>query len=214
VTLPPGDLLDLLEWKRRIFELYAEIRKSSDPGVAWDRWQEARDELFASHSQSPIPPQHRQGFRGLAYFDYDPAARVTARVSPAPPEPLEIAGSAGESFRFIRFAVAAFDLYEKPHRLELYWLQSYGGGLFLSFRDATAGSETYGAGRYLLDTVKGADLGTQDGKLVLDFNFAYNPSCAYDPQWACPLAPPANRLDLPIRAGERYVAQIEAGPSR
>ena len=78
--------------------------------------------------------------------------------------------------------------------LELYWLDAYGGGMFVPFADATSGDETYGAGRYLLDTVKGADLGTEDGRLVLDFNLAYNPSCSYDPRWACPLSPPANRL--------------------
>jgi uncharacterized protein (DUF1684 family) len=71
-------------------------------------------------------------------------------------------------------------------------------------RDATAGTTTYGAGRYLLDTVKGADLGMEGDRLVLDFNFAYNPSCAYDPRWVCPLAPPPNRLDVAIEAGERY----------
>ena len=65
------------------------------------------------------------------------------------------------------------------------------------------GTTTYGGGRYLLDTVKGADLGTEDGRLVLDFNYAYNPSCAYDPSWACPLAPPGNRLAIAVEAGER-----------
>jgi len=78
------------------------------------------------------------------------------------------------------------------------------GRVFLPFADATSGSETYGAGRYLYDTVKGADLGTDDGRLVLDFNFACNPSCSYDPRWVCSLAPPANRLAMPIRAGERF----------
>ena len=75
--------------------------------------------------------------------------------------------------------------------------------MFVPLKDLTAGVTSYGGGRYLLDTVKGADLGTEDGRLVLDFNLAYNPSCAYDPRWVCPLAPPANRLPVPIRAGER-----------
>jgi uncharacterized protein (DUF1684 family) len=90
-------------------------------------------------------------------------------------------------------------------RLELYWMAGYAGGLFLPFRDATNGTETYGAGRYLLDAAKSADLGPghAPGTLVLDFNFAFQPSCAFDPKFACPLAPPANRLDLPVRAGER-----------
>jgi uncharacterized protein (DUF1684 family) len=90
--------------------------------------------------------------------------------------------------------------------LDVYWLEAYGGGIFLPFRDSTGGRQTYGAGRYLLDTVKGADLGSEDGRLVLDFNFAFNPSCAYDDAWACPLAPPANRLEEPIEAGERHLS--------
>jgi uncharacterized protein (DUF1684 family) len=100
-----------------------------------------------------------------------------------------------------RFAHARFG----GHELELFWLEAYAGGLFLPFRDATSGRETYGAGRYLLDTVKGADLGASDGRLLLDFNFAYNPSCSYDPRWSCPLAPPPNRLAIPVRMGERHI---------
>ena len=99
-----------------------------------------------------------------------------------------------------------FELAGREQSLDLYWLDGYGGGVFLSFADATSGTETYGACRYLLDTVKGSDLGERDGRLVLDFNFAYNPSCAYDPRWVCPLAPPGNRLPEPIRGGERLSA--------
>jgi uncharacterized protein (DUF1684 family) len=212
VTLPEGDLLQLLDWKRRVFELYAEIRRTREPHHAWARWRSVRDELFRTHPQSPVPPGDRAAFRGLSYFDYDPAARVLADVAQASPEAIDIAGSTGESFRFTRFARTAFELRGEPVGLDLFWLEGYGGGVFLSFRDATAGTETYGAGRYLLDTVKGADLGTKDGKLVLDFNFAYNPSCAYDPRWACPLAPPANRLKFAIRAGERAPEHEEGAP--
>jgi uncharacterized protein (DUF1684 family) len=84
-------------------------------------------------------------------------------------------------------------------------MAGYAGGLFLPFRDATNGTETYGAGRYLLDTAKSADLGggSEPGSLVLDFNFAFHPSCAFDPKWSCPLAPPENRVDVRIEAGER-----------
>jgi uncharacterized protein len=204
-------LLDLLDWKRRVFGIYAETRGTSDPQAAWTRWREGRDELFASHPQSPLPPEDRPSFTGLPYFDYDPAARVLADVAPAEPEHYDIATSGEEegTYGFTRFARATFQLDGQPCRLELYWLDGYGGGLFLSFRDGTSGSETYGAGRYLLDTVKGADLGMEGARLVLDFNFAYNPSCAYDPRWVCPLVPPPNRLTLPIRAGERYSS---AGP--
>jgi uncharacterized protein (DUF1684 family) len=92
-----------------------------------------------------------------------------------------------------------------PRILSLFWMDGYAGGLFLPFRDATSGAATYAAGRYLLDTAKSADLGGDParGSLILDFNFAYQPSCAFDPRWACPLAPPENRLDLAVRAGER-----------
>jgi uncharacterized protein (DUF1684 family) len=189
-----SETLDLLDWKRRVFALYAEVRAASDPELAWQRWREVRDELFREHPQSPHP-----GYRELAYFPYDPALRFLAQVTDTEPEERRI-GSSGEApVVFTRFATARFG----GHELELYWLEAYGGGLFLPFRDATSGDETYGAGRYLLDTVKGADLGTHDGRLVLDFNFAYNPSCAYDANWACPLSPPANLLPVPVRAGER-----------
>jgi hypothetical protein len=187
--------LELLDWKRRIFGLYAEVR-ASEPRDGWARWCAVREELFRDHPMSPSP-----GYSSLVYFDYDPALRFLAAVEPVGEEVLEIPGSAGSLTRFRRFAVARFDLGE----LELYWLDAYGGGVFLPFADATRGHETYGAGRYLLDTVKGSDLGTEDGRLVLDFNFAYNPSCAYDDEWACPLAPPANRLAVPIHAGERLL---------
>jgi uncharacterized protein len=91
--------------------------------------------------------------------------------------------------------------------LTLYWIGGYGGVVFLPFKDATSGHETYGGGRNLLDTVKSADLGTTaDGRAILDFNFAYHPSCVYSDRWTCPLAPPANVLPKPVRGGERLLA--------
>jgi len=87
-------------------------------------------------------------------------------------------------------------------------LRQYAGGLWVPIKDPSP--QTYGGGRYLLDTVKGADLGERDGELVLDFNFAYHPSCVYSVRWACPLSPPANALDIPIRAGERLPADSSA----
>ena len=98
ITQTTPDLLDLLDWKRRIFELYAEVRRSVDPPAAWDRWRAVRDELFESHPQSPISSRARAGFGGLSYFGYDPDARVLAEVSPSPLESVAIGGSAGESF--------------------------------------------------------------------------------------------------------------------
>ncbi len=197
------DELELLDWKRRVFALYAEIRAAPDPEAAWRRWREVRDELFRDHPQSPLPAERRAAFAGLPFFDYDPALRVLADVEPADDARLAIGSSGEEPMMFRHFATAHFDLAGGTRRLALYWLEGYGGGVFLPFADTTRGAETYGAGRYLLDTVKGADLGEVDGRLVLDFNFAYNPSCAYDPRWVCPLTPPQNRLDVAVRAGEQ-----------
>lgn len=197
------DRLELLDWKRRVFDLYGAIRRSRDPHAAWVAWRAARDELFTTHAQSPAPVAARAGFQGLNYFDYDPKARVLAEVEEAELASYDIHTSTDTTYAFVRFGIARFVLFGQPSALELYWLAGYGGGVFLPFRDATSGTETYGAGRYLLDTVKGADLGMENGRLVLDFNFAYHPTCAYDPRWTCPLAPPANRLAVPVRAGER-----------
>jgi uncharacterized protein (DUF1684 family) len=192
----------LLDWKRRIFDLYARVRTMGG-AAAWYEWRTERDLLFKKHPCSPIPEAQRAAFTGLAYHDYDPTLRVVARLDRADRERIEIATSGDAPYAFIRVGTAGFELAGESQRLSLFWLKAYGGGLFMSFRDATSGGSTYGAGRYLLDTVKGADLGMEDKGLVLDFNFAYNPSCSYDPRWVCPLAPPENRLEIPIEAGER-----------
>jgi uncharacterized protein (DUF1684 family) len=125
-----------------------------------------------------------------------------ANVSAAP---VELPVSSGGVMAFRRFGAVTVPFPDGPRRLEVYWMEGYAGGLFLPFRDATNGHDTYGAGRYLLDAAKSADLGGDAvaGTLILDFNFAFQPSCAHDPKWACPLAPPANRLDIAVRAGER-----------
>lgn len=197
------EYLDLADWRRRIATLYASVRSARDPEAAWRAWRKERDLLFKEHPQSPLPADARSSFVALAYFDYDPAARVAAELAGSDHERHEIPSSIGEPMIFDRFASARFELYGRELSLDVYWLAVYGGGIFLPFRDSTSGGSTYGAGRYLLDTIKGADLGRSGDRLVLDFNFAYNPSCSYDPRWACPLAPPANVLPLEIRAGER-----------
>lgn len=201
-----AETLALLDWKRRVFALYAAVRAADDREEAWRLWRGTRDDLFRSHPQSPLPVERRGSFPGLDYWAHDPRARVLAELEDveAPPQP--IAASRGEPIAFHPFARARFELHGEPLSLEAYWLEGYGGGVFVPFRDATSGSESYGGGRYLLDTVKGADLGEEDGRLVLDFNFAFNPSCAYDSGWACPLAPPANRLAVAVEAGERHAA--------
>jgi uncharacterized protein len=203
-----SDAVDLLDWKHTIFDLYTFIRHSPEPEHAWERWRGVRDRLYADHPQSPIPADARDGFDGCPFYDYDPAFRTVARIEDREPEQHGIAVSTGETFAFTRIGVARFELGDAEHELELSWNGGYGGGIFLAFTDETTGETTYGGGRYLIDTVKGADLGVDVAgrTMVLDFNFAFNPSCSYDPSWACPLAPAANRLPLAVTAGERLAA--------
>ena len=106
----PGDLLALADWKRRVFDLYRRVRDEPDPAAAARLWRTTRDELFARHPQSPLPPDARADFAGLPYFDHDPALRVLAAVVPAEPQAIDI-GSSGEApIRFTRFARAEFTL--------------------------------------------------------------------------------------------------------
>jgi uncharacterized protein (DUF1684 family) len=195
--------LDLLDWKRRVFALYGEVRAEPEPRAAWAHWRSVRDELFAHHPQTALADSDRASFSGLAYYDYDPAARVAATVEKLRPESRDVPSSGSAPIMFDRIGIARFALGGAERALELFWLSGYGGGLFLPFRDGTSGNETYGGGRYLLDTVKGADLGMVGDALALDFNFSYHPSCSYQANWVCPLAPVANTLELPLRAGER-----------
>ena len=198
------DTLDLLDYRRRVADLYAQVRAAPPTESTWRHWREQRDALFATHPQSAIPEDQRSIFEGLAYFDHDPALRVTASLQPAEGAPIAISHSSEGATDAHPFAIAHFQIEGSEQSLTLYWLNEYSGGLFLPFRDATSGTETYGGGRYLLDTAKGADLGSsQDGQLVLDFNYAYHPSCTHNPAWSCPLAPRDNWLTAPIRAGEQ-----------
>jgi uncharacterized protein (DUF1684 family) len=200
-----GMYMTLLDWRRCVAAMYADVRASSerDPAGTLARFQDGRDRLFREHPDSPLAPEAREAFRGIPYWPYDPAMRFEAVVEPAVEAarraPVSATSLSGEAFRLERIGRVRLPIGE----LDVYWIGVYGGGIFLPFRDATSGTETYGAGRYLLDTIKGADLGGSGGRLVLDFNYAYHPSCAYDPRWSCPLAPPANRLAVPVRAGER-----------
>jgi uncharacterized protein (DUF1684 family) len=205
-TFRAGEALALLDWKHCIFDVYAAIRSDPDPRRAWQLWRGRRDELYRAHSQSPVAAETRGTFAG-SYYEYDPAYRVLGEVVDAEPLSTDLAASTGGTFRFTRVGVVRFTLGGVDHELELDWNEGYGGGLFLAFRDGTSGETTYGGGRYLLDTVKGSDLGADRdaGTLVLDFNFAYNPSCSYDARWACPLAPLANELPVDVTAGEQAV---------
>ncbi|GAA4016607.1 DUF1684 domain-containing protein [Deinococcus rubellus] len=200
--------LTLLDWRRQLQTLYAEVRRlhAAEPQAAHAHWQQVRNRLFAHHPQTPLTPEARADFRALPVWPYDPAYAFTAAVqTDLPPERFVARTSAGHDMPLSRVGRVQLDNgIQALGTLDMYWIDVYGGGLFVPFRDAGSGQTSYGGGRYLLDTVKGADLGgLEDGRLVLDFNFAYHPSCFYDPQWSCPLAPPQNMLGAEVRAGER-----------
>ena len=200
--------LDLLDYRRQVASLYARVRQlgSAHP-EAHAAFRRERDRLFATHPQSPLSPTQRTAFSGLRYYPYDPALRFVLEPDLAVErESFDLTLRDDGPLTLTRFAKVHFELLGERVSLSLFWLEGYGGGLFLPFRDGTNGKTTYGGGRYLLDTVKGADLGEESGKLVLDFNYAYHPSCAYHPRWACPLAPPENRLTQPVEAGEKGFA--------
>jgi uncharacterized protein len=225
-----GEILTLADWRRTIGALYADVRRlaATDPAEALAHWRTTRERLYREHPQSPVPEDQRAGFRAR-HYEHDPRLRFEVVVEPpattgphgradglgvgaidfgsgaAATGAVDLPVSGGGVMAFRRFGRVTIPFPAGERSLDVYWMEGYAGGLFLPFRDATNGSETYGAGRYLLDAAKSADLGGDrvGGTLVLDFNFAYQPSCAFDPKWACPLAPPANRLDIPVRAGER-----------
>lgn len=209
--------LQLADWRRRVGKLYARVwlLAATNPQGAWDDWRETRERLYREHPASPVSADRRAAF-AAQHFDYDPRLRFELPLLPpaAPETPerqadrdplLALPISIGRPISFDRVGWLDVPFESGVSRLALFWLTEYAGGLFLPFRDATNGAETYGGGRYLLDTAKGADLGGDPGRgsVILDFNFAYQPSCAFDPRWSCPLSPPENRLSFPIRAGER-----------
>jgi uncharacterized protein (DUF1684 family) len=192
------DALDLLDWRRRVADLYREVRRS-EPARGHALWFAGREELLRHHPQSPVPASRRDGFR-LRVAPYDPAFRFVVPVLPAAPQRTSVRTAADgvvDQDRIGRVELPGLG------SLDVWWVAVYGGGLFLPLRDATSGATGYGGGRYVLDTVKGADLGGGRDGLVVDLNFAYPPSCAYDDAWSCPLPGPGNRLDVPVPVGEQ-----------
>src|SRR6185437_13927370 len=155
-----AERLELADWRRQISEIYAAVRAEPQPAAAWSQWREVRDRLFRSHPQSPVPRQDRGDATVPCYYDYDPALRTVAEVETADGASFELPGSTDGHVRAERAATVQLSLGGAALSLSMFWLLDYAGGLLLSFRDATSGGETYGAGRYLLDTAKGADLGT------------------------------------------------------
>lgn len=198
-----NDALALADYRRHVAEIYAKVRSGQPTEATWRSWVAARDRLFRSHPQSAIAEENRPKFVGLPYFAHDPDLRFQAVLEAADATSILIPHSSAGTTRFVAIGTVSLAALGSEGTITVYWLDAYGGGLFLPFRDGTAGSTTYGGGRYLLDGVKGADLGSSGDTLTIDFNYAYHPSCVHNDQWSCPLAPPSNRIDLAIEAGER-----------
>lgn len=197
--------VEVVDWRRRVFALYDAIRRADSAEEAHELWRIERDDLMLRHPATPLLPEDRPLFEGLPIASYDPQWRFELPILQADPGRFDFETGTDGIVPFDRVGRV-----EVPDvgSLDVWRLASYGGGLFIPVRDALAGRPggTYGGGRYLIDTVKGADLGSDvaASTLVLDFNFAYNPSCAYDPAWACPLAPLGNVLSVQIPVGELY----------
>jgi uncharacterized protein len=195
--------VELADWRRRINELYAAVRSQHDPERGHALWRDGRDDLFRTHPQSPLTRDDPMRSTGVPYWPYDPGLRFALPIRRAS-EPVRLAvptdGQGNTTMRRIGRVELPAPL---GAWLDVWWLDQYGGGLFLPLRDGTAGDTSYGGGRYALDTAKGADLGGGSASLIVDLNFVYHPSCRYNPTWQCPLAPAGNMIAAPVRGGER-----------
>lgn len=203
--------LTLLDWRRQTGELYRLVRAQPDPATAHRQWQAGRNRLFFSHPASPLSQRARRQLQAVPVAPYDPDLRLTASLDPlGEPSHLEVVTGTDGVLPLDRIGVLR--LPALAGSLDVWWLGSYGGGLFVPVKDGTAGATSYPGGRYLWDTAKGADLGGAvdlvggGGQLVVDLNFLYHPSCAYDAAWACPLAPQGNVLSVGLHAGEQLPA--------
>jgi uncharacterized protein len=192
----------VLDWRRRVSRIYMDVREEPDAARAHRRWAEERLDLLVNHPASPVPAAERAAFAGGRVAPYDSAYRFVVPIeADVEPQRREVQTGTDGVVAFERIGRV---LLQGLGSLDVWWIDSYGGGVFIPFRDATSGLSTYGAGRYLLDTIKGADLGGGASDLVVDLNFAYQPSCAYDEAWACPLPGAGNRLDVDVPVGELF----------
>ena len=154
-----------------------------------------KDDFFRKDPYSPLTPEQKRGFNGLTYFPENPALILDVEVELFPAGAMiQIQTNTGDLQPYERYGRFSFLVEGESIELTIYRNEH---GFFLPFVDALAGTETYGAGRYLEPQPR------PDGHFRVDFNYAYNPYCAYNEHWSCPITPPENRLPVPIRAGEK-----------
>jgi hypothetical protein len=201
-------MLDLLDYRRRVFEMYHQIRElGTNTSDAFALFKNTRDDLFAHHRQSALDEEQRKSFHSLNYYNYNPDYRVLGQLNQgAETQDYQLDMGDDGAVTIRQIGAIYFDLPNGSGSLGVFWIVGYGGGIFIPFRDASKQKTSYGGGRYLYDTIKGADLGSESDKLVLDFNYAYHPSCYYNPRWTCPLAPMQNRVSFAIEAGEQLLS--------
>lgn len=165
--------------------------------MSLEEFRANKDEFFRDAPDSPLAPQQKRAFSGLRYYEENPALAIEAPLEFFPErEIVTMSTSTGGEASYERWARVRFEVDGAEAALTLY-REPGSGHIFLPFQDANAGGETYGAGRYL------EVLELDGGRALLDFNYAYNPYCAYNELWSCPVPPSENRLRIAIRAGER-----------
>jgi uncharacterized protein len=170
--------------------------------VELERFRRAKDAFFRADPASPLTPAQRQRFAGLAYFPFEPSLRIVAVLDRhVIPDEVGLQTTSGDLEPYRRVGVVGFRVGMRVTQVTVF--RSRAGELFVPFRDATWGTETYPAGRYLEAEQR------DDDRVMIDLNYAYNPYCAYNARWRCPLPPPENHLDVPLRAGERMFPDAE-----
>ena len=170
-----------------------------------EQFRKEKDEFFRQSPQSPLLPEQQASFTGLSYFPENPELRLSVEVNRFPEEQeVKIQTNTGDVQTYRRFGRFKFEAEGQPAELTIFENEH---GYFLPFADSLAALETYGAGRYLEPER------LADGRFEVDFNLAYNPYCAYNERWSCPITTDENRLKLPVRAGEKTFVAHDQGPS-
>ncbi len=160
-----------------------------------DEFRTEKDDFFKSHPQSPLTREQKKEFKGLSYFPENEALRLEVQVDLLNDQkPMMMQTSTGGVQEYLRYGKFKFQVDGQEAELTIYQSEQ---GFFLPFVDSLAGKETYPAGRYLdPEPLPG-------NRFLVDFNVAYNPYCAYNEMWSCPITPAENRLKIPVRAGEK-----------
>lgn len=206
------NFLDLYDFRVKTKELdlrkNESLKENKDPIGTIENYRKEKDILFKTHPQSALDEKQRSNFDGLKYFPYNQDLIFDAEIDLDFEEnTLRFDNDIGEKMDLVKAGVVKFKVKDVDCKLSIFWMSIYGGGLILPFHDLTSPDMSYGSGRYLFDTIKDNSVidfkkSEDKYKLKLDFNYAYNPSCAYNSIWVCPLAPKENFLNVEINAGE------------